>query len=121
MTICRLALATLMAATPVAAQDAGSYLAARSAILANDFDRAAEFYTRALMDDPGNVTILENTLTSYLGLGEIERAAPIATRMVEGGQQSQLAALDAPGSAVRIDAKAAPDVVLQRVLAALDQ
>lgn len=35
--------------------------------------------------------------------------------------ESQLAALDAPGSAVRIDAKAAPDVVLQRVIAALDQ
>ena len=51
----------------------GSYLAARAAILANDFDRAAEFYTRALVQDPGNVAILESALTAYLGLGEIDR------------------------------------------------
>ena len=93
MPIRRLALIALMAATPLSAQDAGSYLAARSAILANDFDRAAEFYTRALMQDPGNLSILESALTSYLGLGEIGRAEPVATRMVEAGQSSQLAAL----------------------------
>ncbi len=97
--------AALAATTPaVADEDAGSYLAARSAIIANDYAEAAQYYARALMRDPGNVTLMENSVTSFIGLGNIEKAVPVARRMMQRGVESQVSALVLLGDAVRREA-----------------
>ncbi|NND17485.1 MAG: tetratricopeptide repeat protein [Silicimonas sp.] len=87
--------AALAAATvlPVQAQDAGGYLAARTAIIGSDFAEAAQYFSRALARDPGNPTLLENAVTAYVGLGDMERAVPVARRLIQTGTNSQLAGL----------------------------
>ncbi|NNL36548.1 MAG: tetratricopeptide repeat protein [Silicimonas sp.] len=85
-----LAAATVM---PVQAQDAGGYLAARTAIIGSDFAEAAQYFSRALARDPGNPTLLENAVTAYVGLGDMERAVPVARRLIQTGTNSQLAGL----------------------------
>jgi len=92
--------AALAAATPAWTEPAsGSYLAARSAMMANDYAEAAQQYTRALIRDSRNPVLLESALTAYIGLGDLERAAPLARRLTEVGTQSQLAALALAGDA----------------------
>ncbi len=77
---------------PVAAQeDAGAYLAGRSASNANDFETAAGFFARSLMADPTNPALLEGALASYVGTGDMSRAAYIADNMIDLGLGSQLA------------------------------
>lgn len=90
------------AATPVWADNhSGSYLAARAAIMANDFREAANHIARVLVRDPRNPVLLESGLTAYVGLGDLDRAAPVARRLTEIGAQSQLASLVIFGDAVR--------------------
>jgi tetratricopeptide (TPR) repeat protein len=92
-------------ASPVfAAGNSGSYLAGRQAIIANDYAEAADYYTRALIRDQKNPTLLETALTAYVGLGDLERAAPLARRLIETGSSSQLAALVVLGDAARREA-----------------
>lgn len=86
---------------PSHAEDAGGYLAARSAISASDFAEAAQYYSRALVRDPGNVALMESAATAYLGLGDLDRAAPIARRMIQSGANSQLSGLILSGDAAR--------------------
>ena len=86
---------------PSRAEDAGGYLAARSAISASDFAEAAQYYSRALVRDPGNVALMESAATAYLGLGDLDRAAPIARRMIQSGANSQLSGLILSGDAAR--------------------
>ena len=92
--------AALAAATPVLAEPAsGSYLAARSAMIANDYEEASKHFTRALIRDSRNPVLLESALTAYIGLGDLERAAPLARRLTEVGVTSQLASLALAGDA----------------------
>ena len=93
--------AGLAITTPTFAEDAGSYLAARSAMIASDYGEAAQYYTRALVRDPSNISLLENAATAYLGLGDIDRAAQIAERAVAAGSTSQLIALVRLGDLAR--------------------
>ena len=94
--------ATTFAAPLSAEIDPGAYLAARHAAMSNDFQGSARYYTKSLLSDPANPELLENALTSYLGLGQLSRAAPIAGRLMELGEHSQIAAIimqsDAAGS-----------------------
>ena len=87
------ALAVPVAQPVLAEGDAGSYLAARSASVTSDFSAAARYYSRALARDPGNLTLMEAALTSYIATGEVDRAVPIARRMLQAGANSQLANL----------------------------
>jgi len=80
-------------APPVFAEDAGGYLAARSAMIASDFDEASQYYARAIARDPGNLALLENGAVAFLGLGDLDRAAEIAARAIEIGSDSQMVAL----------------------------
>lgn len=80
-------------AGPSRSEDAGGYLAARSAIIASDFDEAAQYFSRALIRDPANLSLLENAATSFVGLGDLDRAVPVARRMIQSGSSSQLAGL----------------------------
>lgn len=82
--------------------DSGSYLAARSAMIASDYAEAAQYYAEALTRDPTNPSILENAVNAYIGLGDLNRAASVAQRLVEIGSEGQITGLVLYGdSAVR--------------------
>ncbi|MGC9417905.1 MAG: tetratricopeptide repeat protein [Rhodovulum sp.] len=88
-------LAVLTLATPLRAQDglSGAYLAARQASMYSDYTAAARYYAIALARDPSNPRLLENGMMAYLGLGEVDRAIPIARRLETGANASQVANL----------------------------
>lgn len=104
MSLRNLLLSTAIAAAivlPAKAEDAGGYLAARSAMISSDFDEAAQYFSRALVRDPGNMALLENAATAYLGMGDLDRAAPVARRLIQSGASSQVAGLILFGDAAR--------------------
>lgn len=89
--IAALALAPLGA---VQAQvNSGAYLAGRAASFESDYEAAARFYTQALVRDPSNLALMENAITAYLGLGDVERAGPIARRLMQSSDNNQIANL----------------------------
>jgi tetratricopeptide (TPR) repeat protein len=71
----------------------GSYLAARSASTAADFDEAAAYFSRALMLDPTNAFLMDNASASFLSLGKIESAIPISKALNAQGVNSPIADL----------------------------
>ncbi len=73
--------------------NAGAYLAARVAATENDYRAAAEYFARALVLDPSNLVLMEGALTSYIGAGDMARAVPVATRIIQTVPSSQLANL----------------------------
>lgn len=80
-----------LAPAPVAAEGlAGAYLAGRQARYSGDFQAAADYYSLALARDPGNATLMESTVLSFLSLGRIDRALPVAVSMEKEGLKSQL-------------------------------
>jgi tetratricopeptide (TPR) repeat protein len=91
----------LSAGTGNADGNAGSYLAARAAIIDNNFSESAKHFTRALIRDPRNAVLLENAMSAYLGLGDIERAVPLARRMNEVGAPSQISSMVLLGDAAK--------------------
>jgi tetratricopeptide (TPR) repeat protein len=62
---------------------AGSYLAGRSADIAEDLGSAVTFYAEALSADPANPALSERLLLLSLAGGDMEKAAPLAERLVE--------------------------------------
>lgn len=83
----------LPANTGLADPNAGAYLAARHAGAVNDFASGAQYFTKSLIADPANAYLLENALTSFIALGQIDRAIPVAQAIVDHGYQSQMAHL----------------------------
>ncbi len=75
----------------MAASKSGAYLAGRAALQDGDFDTAANFFARALLMDPGNPDLMEDTVLSYLATGQLDRAMPIALSLEERGLRSQVA------------------------------
>uniref|UniRef100_A0AAN0MBQ9 Tetratricopeptide repeat protein n=1 Tax=Yoonia rhodophyticola TaxID=3137370 RepID=A0AAN0MBQ9_9RHOB len=73
--------------------NSGSYLAARHASNANDFAASARFFTKSLIADPTDPYLLENAMTAFIALGQVDRAIPVAQVMVDNGYQSQIAHL----------------------------
>ncbi|MCA1774875.1 MAG: tetratricopeptide repeat protein [Loktanella sp.] len=94
-TIRAAALIGALGAAPVASADPapGAYLAARQAAAANDYQSAAGYFTKALMSDPQNPFLMEGAMASYLSLGAMDQAVPIARSMRETGIESQIAHL----------------------------
>ncbi|RYH08210.1 tetratricopeptide repeat protein [Tropicimonas sp. IMCC6043] len=87
---------SLSLALPAAAEDpgrgfAGAFLAARHASFHSDYSAAAEYYTRALARDRNNPVLMENVVMAFIGLGEIDKAEPVARRMQSIGLESQIA------------------------------
>ncbi len=81
-----------LTAPPVVADEAiGSYLAARQARYSNDFVAAAEYYSKAVAEDPSNPTILENAVFAQLAVGNVDGAVAIARKMEADGLKSQIA------------------------------
>lgn len=89
--IALVSLCAVLATPALSFGTAGSYLAARHASFESDYVQAAEYYTRALALDPGNAALMEAVISSNINSGMVERAWPVARRMVEGGLTSQIA------------------------------
>jgi tetratricopeptide (TPR) repeat protein len=70
---------------------AGDYLAARQASFLGDFSAAAKYYDRTLRHDPDRPELLERAILAHLSLGDVARATALAERMVENGQNSEIA------------------------------
>ena len=98
-----IALATTLS-TGAALADAGSYLAARSAMGESNFAEASQYYARALVRDPSNLSLMESAATAYLGLGDLDRASEIAQRMIAAGSSGQLGGLILTGSRAKAGA-----------------
>ncbi len=66
---------------------AGSYLAGRSADLAEDMDAAVHYYGDALSTDPNNAALAERLLLLSLASGQSDRALALAERLtkLDGG------------------------------------
>ncbi|WP_439122851.1 tetratricopeptide repeat protein [Marivita sp.] len=69
----------------------GDYLAGRQASFAGDIQAAARYYGRAVMGDPENPVILERAALAEISLGDVERAAALANKLVNDGHRSQVA------------------------------
>jgi tetratricopeptide (TPR) repeat protein len=81
-------------AVPAQAQtNSGAYLAARQAAQGGDFQAAATYFTRALVQDPRNPQLLEAAISAFVSLGDVDRAVPVARRMIQTGAESQVANL----------------------------
>lgn len=87
--------AASLVAVPAAAQNglSGSYLAARHASYQSDYKAAAQYYTQALARDPSNPELMENALLAFVGLGQLDKALPIARRLEQLGVENQAANL----------------------------
>ncbi|MFD2740210.1 tetratricopeptide repeat protein [Sulfitobacter aestuarii] len=88
-----LAMTLGLALTLEAEPASGPYLAGRHAALNSDFSAAARYYSEALMRDPGNPEMMESAALSFLSLGQVDKALPLAKAMERGGQRSQVAQL----------------------------
>ncbi len=70
---------------------AGAYLAGRQAAMQNDFEEAANYFTRALARNPKKAELMEDAIVAQLALGRIDRALPIAKSLEERDLRSQAA------------------------------
>jgi tetratricopeptide (TPR) repeat protein len=77
----------------LAQADLGAYLAGRQAAVGNDFAQGAQYFSAALQADPGNPVLLESALTSFVALGDFDKAEVMAREMVRLRLPSQIADL----------------------------
>ena len=94
-TVSAIALACVLAPVnpAIAEVDSGAYLAARQAGSQSDFAAGAQYFTKSLIADPANAYILENAMTSFIALGQVDRAVPVAQTIVDLGHDSPVAYL----------------------------
>lgn len=79
------ALALLLSSSTLAQGFAGAFLAAKSANIANDYEQAAHYYTRALRAEPDNGFIMQGAMVANVAAGHLERGAQMAQRMSDAG------------------------------------
>lgn len=72
---------------------AGSYLSANQANRNNDYAAAAEYYSKALLQDPDDGFILQNALLAYVAIGEIDSAIKLSDEIIKLKFGSQLSDL----------------------------
>jgi len=70
----------------------GSYLAARQADADSDFAAAADYFVRALGQDPTNTMLMEQAITAQVSAGLFDNSVSIAKRLAAANPKSQLAA-----------------------------
>ncbi len=70
---------------------AGAYLAGRQAMRGSDYAAASGYYARALASDRTNPALLEATAQSFLAIGQVKRALPMAMILEKEGVRSQIA------------------------------
>lgn len=81
--------------------NAGAYLAARQAGLIGDYPAASGYFRDALLSDANNLALMEQTITSFVGTGEIQSAAAISRAFLEAGGESQIANIALMAQAAR--------------------
>ncbi|AGI65934.1 tetratricopeptide repeat-containing protein [Octadecabacter antarcticus 307] len=99
LTVCAATLALAMPAA--AAPNAGAYLAARQAAISGDYAAAAIYFRDALLADANNTALMEQSLTAFLGVGQVESAAGIARPFINAGGESQIANIALMAQAAR--------------------
>lgn len=72
---------------------AGPFLAARLAIVENDFQAAARFFVQAVAHDPGDRFLQDSALLALVSAGEIDRAVDLARRIGHDGPPTELSRL----------------------------
>ncbi|KAB7614771.1 tetratricopeptide repeat protein [Amylibacter sp. SFDW26] len=91
-----LLLATSFISAPIASFGegvAGSYLSANQANRSNDYAAAAEYYSKALLQDPDDGFILQNALLAYVAIGEMDSAIQLSDEIIKLKFGSQLSDL----------------------------
>lgn len=86
-----LAVCLLTPVATMASSLAGDYLAGRQASFDGNIQAAADYYGRAVMFDPENPTILERAALAEISLGDLDRAAALAGKLMSDGHRSQVA------------------------------
>ena len=71
----------------------GAYLAGRYASKMHDADYAAEFFARALDEDPGNPVLIERAFLLDLSAGNFTRAEELATQIAASNPRHRVAQL----------------------------
>jgi len=71
----------------------GAYLAGRYAAKVHDSEYAAEFFARALDEDPGNPILVERAFLLDLSAGNMDRAAELAGEIAKSNPRHRLAQL----------------------------
>ncbi len=79
----------------------GDYLSAVQAEMRNDHAAAADYYTRALVGDPGNELLLQHALGATIAKGDFATALPMAREVLQSAPANQLAALVMLSEALR--------------------
>ncbi|MBF0093787.1 MAG: tetratricopeptide repeat protein [Alphaproteobacteria bacterium] len=91
----------------------GSYLAARHAQAQRDFGSAAEFYDKALDEDPNNIDLLRRAYALFAAEGDIDTSVGIIHRLVALGESSPVTALVLSVKAARNDDYAGIEKLLE--------
>jgi len=69
----------------------GNYLAGRHAYATRDMWAAADYLSRALVDDPDNQTLLSRTVSLLVAVGRVDDALYLAQRLIESDPESRVA------------------------------
>ncbi len=117
----RLAFAAALAAAGITADApafaastlSGAYLAAMQADFRDDYAAAADYYDRALVEDPDNLALTQNALVARVALGNIPAARVLADRLSAAQPENQVAALVRLADALKSDDFAAAAKVLE--------
>jgi tetratricopeptide (TPR) repeat protein len=90
-----IALALSLSATAAPADGlVGPYLAANQAAAVNDYREATRYYSRALVKDRQNPALMNNLITSQMGMGDVKSAVPVAKLLLsQDPHASQIADL----------------------------
>ena len=86
-----LGLAQVTPISVTAQESVGSYLAARQATFDYDYEAAAQYFTRALTEDPSNPAIMESAVIAQMSLGRLDLAIPVARKIEQDGLLSHIA------------------------------
>lgn len=90
----------------------GDYLAGRQASFDGNIQAAASYYGRAVMFDASNPALLERAALAEMSLGDLPRAASLATKLINDGHRSQIAYM---ANAVELAAAEEYDALISRV------
>jgi len=93
---------------------AGPYLAGQVASIDSDYRAAADYYTRALVADPTNYSVMESAMLADVAIGDFDMARKLANGLDAAGRKSGLADLIELVSLAR-------DGAYDKVLADLDK
>lgn len=79
---------------------AGPFMAARLAVVQNDFKAAARLFVQTLAHDPGDPFLQDSTLMSLVSAGDVDQAAELARRIAAEDEPTELSGLIEQAAAV---------------------